>query len=107
MDQNITEERILMKKHDIQYNISAMRHPEWHLHNDVTSRKIFTIIEAKEHLQRDRRRKRRGHTRRRKNLDKKNKERNNILTMPREGGIFIGESQTRGHLQEAAKEARS
>ncbi|EUD64009.1 hypothetical protein C922_05613 [Plasmodium inui San Antonio 1] len=89
VNQNVREKKILIEKDDIQYNISTRMHPEWHLHSDVTSRKIFTIIGAKEHLQRDRRRKRRGHTRRRKNLHKKNKERNRILTVPRKRGIFI------------------
>ncbi|EUD64205.1 hypothetical protein C922_05416 [Plasmodium inui San Antonio 1] len=89
IDQNITEEEILIRKHDIQYNISTRMHPEWLLHNDVTSRKIFTIIAAKEYLQKDQTKKRREASRRRKNLHKENKERNNIFTMSRKRGIFI------------------
>ncbi|EUD64043.1 hypothetical protein C922_05579 [Plasmodium inui San Antonio 1] len=65
--------------------------PEWHLHSDMSSRKIFTIIEAKEHLRNDKGRKRRGDTRRKKNLHKENKERSSIVTMPLKTSIFIKE----------------
>ncbi|EUD64179.1 hypothetical protein C922_05446, partial [Plasmodium inui San Antonio 1] len=51
---NVTEEEILIKRHDIQYNISTRMNPEWFLHNDVTSRKIFTIIAARNIFRRTR-----------------------------------------------------
>ncbi|EUD65873.1 hypothetical protein C922_03597 [Plasmodium inui San Antonio 1] len=64
-------------------------HPEWSLHSDVTSRNIFTMIEAKEYLQKDEAKRRREASGGRKDLHKKNKEQNGIFTMSRKRGIFI------------------
>ncbi|EUD64230.1 hypothetical protein C922_05385 [Plasmodium inui San Antonio 1] len=70
-------------------------HPEWLLQNDVTSRKIFPIIEAEEYLQKEETKKRRAARRRRKDLHKKNKERSSIFTMSPKTGIFIEKIPTK------------
>ncbi|EUD64347.1 hypothetical protein C922_05266 [Plasmodium inui San Antonio 1] len=85
------KKKILIKKNDIQYNLSTQMHSEWQLHSHVTSRKIFTIIEAKENLHRGVAKEHAEDTRRKNNLHKKNKQRNSTLTMPWKTRIFIKE----------------
>ncbi|EUD64189.1 hypothetical protein C922_05426 [Plasmodium inui San Antonio 1] len=63
--------------------------PEWHLHDEVNSRNIFTIIEAKEHLQKDETRKHREHTSRRKGFDRENQTPKDIFRMPRRRYIIV------------------
>ncbi|EUD68434.1 hypothetical protein C922_00830 [Plasmodium inui San Antonio 1] len=89
VDQNVRKGDIRIKRNDIQYNISRRMHSEWHLHNDVTSRNIFTIIEAREHLQKDETRKHPEHTRRRKHLDRENHTPKDIFRMPRRRYMIV------------------
>ncbi|EUD66407.1 hypothetical protein C922_03041 [Plasmodium inui San Antonio 1] len=89
-NQSVRERKVLIKKNDIQYNISTRMKPEGDLQNDT----------AKTSLQNKETRKYPEDTRRTRHLHKRNKQQSKILTIPQKRGMFIKGTKLQGTSSE-------